>query len=272
MQKLIIFNQKGGVGKSSSVVNIAGCLSQKRKKVLVIDLDGQCTTSSYLQAIEGETDVTLLNYIQGTATAAEIIKPIRFIKWSLKKQQHVSYDTNIYLIPSHKDFSKSIFQDAFHDIDLFKQLFSEIDESKFDYCIMDAPGYISKFVESALRIADFIIVPAFADVDSLEGFSDLIDTKNRIRVESDNINLDILGVFFTRHSSKISMKRQIREKCISEMGSDIFFNTCIREATAVAEARAVGVPISYYKPTAPVSLDYQTLTSEIIKQIKERTK
>ena len=68
------------------------------------------------------------------------------------------------------------------------------------------------------------------------------------------------------------MKRQIREKCISEMGSDIFFNTCIREATAVAEARAVGVPISYYKPTAPVSLDYQTLTSEIIKQIKERTK
>lgn len=273
MEKLIIFNQKGGVGKSTSVVNIAGCLAgNKKKKILVIDLDGQCTTSSYLRAIEGECDITLLDYIQESKTAQEIIQPVRFSKYSFKAHQNVLYDTNISLIASHKIFSKREFQDSFDNLDLFAKLFSEIDESQFDYCIMDAPGYISKFVESALRVANFIIVPAFADVDSLEGFSDLIDTKNRIRVESNNIDLDILGVFFTRHSAKISLKRQIRAQCVASMGDDIIFNSCIRDATGIGEARAMGLPINYYKPSAPVTEDYMTLTREILKRIKERRK
>lgn len=271
MEKIIIFNQKGGVGKSTSVVNIAGCLANnKKKKVLVIDLDGQCTTSSYLRAIEGDIDISLLDYIQGERQATDVIVPVRFSKWSFKEGQRVLYDTNISLIPSHKIFSKREFQDQFNNLDLFETLFSQIDETKYDYCIMDAPGYISKFVESALRVADYIIVPAFADIDSLEGFSDLVDTKNRIRMETHNIGLDILGIFFTRHSSKISLKRQIREQCIASMGADVIFNTCIRDATGVSEARAVGVPINYYKPNSPVAQDYMTLTNEIIKRIKER--
>lgn len=273
MEKLLVFNQKGGVGKSTSVVNIAGCLAfQKKKRVLVIDLDGQCTTSSYLRAIEGDPDVTLLDYIQGERSAAEVILPVKFSKYSFRERANVLYETGISLIASNKIFSKQEFQDAFCDLDFFKKLFADIDVSSYDYCIMDAPGYINKFVESALRITDNILVPAFADIDSLEGFSDLIDTRNRIRQESDNVSLDILGVFFTRHNSKISLKRQIREQCIETMGSDIILNTCVRDATSISEARAVGVPINLYKSSSPVAQDYITLTNEIIKRIKERNR
>ncbi len=270
MRKIVIFNQKGGVGKSTSVVNIAGCLSKKmRKRVLVVDLDGQCTTTSYLRTIEGECNYTLYDYIAGTVSATDVIYPIKFEKWSITKREKILEETLISLVPSSQNFSQQDFNNSWDDPDLLRRFFSEIDESLYDYCIFDCPGYISKLTESALRTANYIIVPAFADIDSLNGFSQLIDTKNRIRMESDNINLDILGVFFTSFAS-LSVNRQIREFCKETMGEDMIFDTYIRRAAPILDARVVGKPIIYYKPREAVAEDYLTLTREIIKKIDEK--
>lgn len=267
MRKIVIFNQKGGVGKSTSVVNIAGCLSKNiKKKVLVVDLDGQCTTTSYLRTIEGECDKNLYHYIMNEASAEDVVYPVHFDKWSLTKRIRIPQDTLISLVPSSPNFSRNEFNENFTEIEILRHLFAEIDESRFDYCIFDCPGYISKLTESALRISDYILVPAFADLDSLNGYEQLIDTKNRMRQTEGNVGLDILGVFFTSFTG-YSVNRQVNDFCKTTLGGDVF-NTRIRRAASVLDARVIGKPLSYYKPSEAVSEDYLTLTKEIIKRIE----
>lgn len=272
MKKIVIFNQKGGVGKSTTVVDIAGCMSKNlKKRVLVIDLDGQCTSSSYLRTIEGPTEFTLYDYIYNEIPVKDVICPIKFEEWDIRRRKHKETETKISLLASSRNFGQKEFVDSFNDLDLFKKIFSEIDESSFDFCIFDCPGYINKLTESALRVSDYIIIPAIPDIDSLVGFSDLIDTKNRIKMESDNIGLDVLGIVFTMFSGS-SLNKQIKQLCIEQMGEDVIFNTYIRRSAVIGDARTMGKPIAYYRPAEPVAEDYLTLTKEIIKRIKEREK
>lgn len=271
MKKIMIFNQKGGVGKSTTVVDIAGCISKNLKKnVLVIDIDGQCTSSSYLGTYFPEDEIiyTLYDYIYHGVSINEIIRPIQYDKWSIVKREYLPLETNMYLLPSSREFGKKEFVDNFSQLDFFKELFSspDFDTSKYDYCIFDCPGYVNKLTESAMRSCDYILIPAIPDIDSLVGFGDLIDTMNRVREESDNINLKILGVVFTMFSS-YSINRQIREQCEEDLGKDIIFNTQIRRSAIAMDARAVGKPLAYYKPHEAVSEDYLTLTKEIEKRI-----
>lgn len=268
----MIFNQKGGVGKSTSVVNIAGCLAGKlKKRVLVIDTDGQCTSTSYLSTIQGRPETTLLDYIKGEESLSDIIYTVVLEKWDKKQRKKVLYKPNISLIPSDdyfKTMTDSEAKELFNE-NLFVEMFERIEEN-FDYCIIDCPGYISPLVECVLRTIDYILVPAFADVDSLMGFGDIINTKNRIQATSDNISLDILGVFFTSFTTTGSVNRQIRDMCLETMGEEIIFKSKIRRAAAILDARVLGLPVSLYKPHEPVSEDYLALTKEIIKRIAER--
>lgn len=276
MIKLMIFNQKGGVGKSTTVVNIAGCLSYNlKKRVLVIDIDGQATASSYLTTIAGPPAYSLYDYIYEDMPIQDIITPIQFEKYDFKKKCQMPQETLIDLLPSSRYFGKPGFFDEFQETDLFNKIFSEIVALKdsryqYDYVIFDCPGYINKLTENALRAVDYILVPAIADIDSLVGFQDLVDTKNRIREESQNVGLEILGVFFTMFAGIISVNRQIRQYCTETMGEDIILNTVIRRASVILDARAMGKPLAYHKPHDIVAEDYLTLTKEIIKRIKKR--
>lgn len=266
MDKIVVLNQKGGVGKSTSVVNIAGCMSSLYRKVLVVDIDPQCTTTSYLRTMEGDSENTLYDYIYGNKEINDVIYEVSFSKWNPQQQDYVFYKSNISLISSDSRFSNTKLD---IDIDLFNTIFSEISEERFDYCIFDCPGYISTLTESALRASEFIIIPAFADIDSLRGYSDLIETKNRIRQESNNINLDILGIFFTSITT-MSINKQMMAFCTENFGSDLIFQSTIRRAASILDARVIGKPIINYKPTEPVAQDYMLLTKEIIYKIDEK--
>ena len=270
MEKIMIFNEKGGVGKSTSVVNIAGCLSQKKKKVLVVDIDAQCTATSYLRTMEGDCENTLFDFMIDEASKDDIIYDIHFKKWSQKDKDYVLQDTNISLIPSDVRFKSDTFRDNWKDYDFFKNFFTPDIEEKFDYCIFDCPGYLGNLTEAVLRVSDYIIVPAFADMDSLKGYSYLIDTKNRIRMETDNTALEALGVVFTAVSG--SNNKQIIEYCKAEMGTENFFKSTIRRKATALDARIVGKPISYFKPKDTLALDYMALTDEIVKKIKAQKK
>ncbi len=265
----MIFNQKGGVGKTTTVVNIAGCLSKKGKKVLVCDIDGQCTSTKYLNAIEArDYPYTIFDFALGEASSEDIVYPVRFSKWSPKDSAYVLEDTNISLIPSDKRLGVPELTRGLDNNDIFTILFSDPFFEEFDYCIFDCPGYISVLTECALRTCDYILTPALADIDSLEGFDDLINTKNRIRETTSNVSLDILGVVLTA-VSHISVNRQILESLKTQMGEKLFDNY-IRDAAAALDARVAGKPLAYYKPNEGVARDYNALTDEIIEKIGDK--
>lgn len=269
MEKIMVYNQKGGVGKSTSVVNIAGCLSKQGKKVLVCDIDGQCTASSYLSVINGQTEKNILDCIINNEKPENVIIPIFFKKWNNTKHDYIKQDTNIFLLPSSKNINNENFRTDWKDYDFFVELFKNNYFKQFDYLIFDCPGYISNLTESALRVCDYIVVPAFADLDSLVGYNDLIDTKNRIRQNTNNTSIDILGVFFTSVSGS-SVNKQIIDFCNESMGSSIIFNSTIRRSSIALDARVVGKPLSYYKPKTAIAQDYVTLTKELISKVSIR--
>lgn len=259
MTGILIFNQKGGVAKSTSVVNIAGCLSECfNKKVLVIDCDTQATASDYLTLNE-KREIGLYDYLTGEKSADEVIRRISIMRRG-KKQ-----DTKIWLAPADERLNE--IELGMEDKDVFVKMVSEL-SLKPDYIIYDCPGYLNTYTVAAMCQSDHILVPAFADMDSLKGFGRIMDTVNDIRNTGFNENLEILGVFLTC-VDRTSVAKQIQTLYKDEF-NELLFDTTIRRTASVVEARCVGSPLIYYKEKSQVADDYLKLTSEIIKKTRAK--
>ncbi len=269
VKKIAFFSQKGGVGKSTLVANTAGSLSKSGHSVLVVDLDGQGTTTSYLTTIKDNSTGTVYDLITETKAGKDLVCPVEFDKWDPKTQKRVPLETNISLLPASHEITSPEFYMSFKDKDLFKRFFKELGQ-EYDFCLFDCPGYANMITESALIASDYIIAPAFADTDSIKGIGDLMDTRKRIRTETDNISLEVLGVIFTCYQNT-SFSRQIRDY-ISESWQGIVFGSTIRKAAIIPESRYLGIPMAYYKPKENVTTDFAAFTEEMIARIKNGRK
>lgn len=254
MKKIVIFNQKGGTGKSVSTVNIAGILDKvKKKRTLVIDCDSQINSTLSL-ITEDDYDKDICDLLKGRSSVEETaVNVIIESRYPIK--------TRIDVIPG----SRKIEEINLKDVGILKSILSGY-EKNYDYCLFDCPPHISNMTIAALSAADYVIVPALADTDSLNGYDLLIDTVNQIRTSAVNVNLCILGIFFNNVEINKALERYLINDCKENMG-DIVFNTYIRRSSAVSQARYYCKPLCYYKSTAPVTKDYEALTQEIIKRI-----
>lgn len=255
MRKIVIFNQKGGTGKSSTAVNLSGILDTHfKKKSLVIDCDSQMNSTNYLLTCRSEAyDYDLVECVNDKEVFESAILEV-----SLTGRKEIP--TRISVVPGSKSAEECDLSDF-----SFKPLLDKVNK-KFDYCFFDCPSNISPMTIQALSCADFVIVPALADTDSLGGYDLLIDTVNEIRESAVNVELKILGIFFNNVESTNALNRYVMGSCKESMG-DAVFKSSIRRASAVSQARYYGKPISYYKPTAPVTEDYLNLAKELIKKI-----
>jgi chromosome partitioning protein len=256
MKKIVVFNQKGGTGKTSCTVNISGCLDAKKKKVLVLDFDSQMNCTNYLLTQNKETYAyNICDCIKGESSFENTVLQV-------KLEGRKSIDTNIYVLPGSREL------DTFEMNDIFsiKNLLMD-EESNYDFCLIDCPPHISDFTISALACADFVLVPAVPDTDSLCGYDLLVDTVNNIRSTSTNVKIKILGIFFNNAESSKALDRFIMDECKEGMG-DTIFKTYIRRSSAVSQGRFYGKPITYYKPTSKVAKDYMDLTNEMLKRMK----
>lgn len=258
MKKIVVFNQKGGTGKTVCTVNIAGCIeSIFHKRVLVVDCDSQMNCTNYLLTHQNsEYEYDIVDCINNRVTMKEAAKRI-------KLQMRKMIDTNIFVLAG----SRNIDTEEISDVYVLKNTL-EIAEHQYDYCLFDCPPHISNMTISALAAADYVIVPALADTDSLSGYDLLLDTINNIRNSGVNINLKILGIFFNNVESAKSLDSFIMNDCKENMG-DAIFKTSIRRSSRISQARFYGKPISYYKPTGEITEDYEQLVLEIIKKIKK---
>lgn len=250
MGKVIaIANQKGGVGKTTTSINLSACIAAKGKKVLVIDIDPQGNTTSGYGIEKNELENTIYELILGDCSIQDcIIKEVI---------------PNVSILPSNVNLAAA-------EIELIgvekKEyiLKNEVDyiRKTYDFIIIDCPPSLSLLTVNAMTTADSVIVPIQCEYYALEGLSQLIHTVNLVK-ERLNPNLEMEGVVFTMYDSRTNLSAQVVENVKSHLTQRIY-NTLIPRNIRLAEAPSFGKPIHLYDPKSAGAESYMNLADEVI--------
>ena len=247
MEVIAIANQKGGVGKSTTVHALGMGLALQGHKVLLIDLDPQGNLSYSMQA-EAEKP-TAYELITGRATAREAIQVTG--QGDLIAANPLLSGVEMELNTVGKEYR-------------IREAISPIKES-YDYILIDTPPSLGILTINALTAAGSVIITAQADIFSLQGIGQLYSTIEAVRTYC-NADLSIKGILLTRHSNRSILSRDITEM-ITDTAAQLktkVFNTTIRECIALKEAQARRESIFYYSIKSNAAADYEELTKEVI--------
>ena len=247
MKTIAIINQKGGVGKSTTAAQLASGLSLKGYKTLSIDLDAQGNlTYSFGASTDG---ATALGVLTGEVKTADAI-------------QHTEQGD---IIPANKALSgaDAFIADTGKEYRLKEAL--ELISGQYDYCIIDTPPALGILTVNALTACDSVVIPAQADIYSLQGIEQLAETIKPVKKYC-NPALTIEGILLTRYSPRSVLSRDIADlagQLAEKLGTKLFTAT-IREAVAVKEAQINQQSLYTYAPKAKVTEDYTAFVAEII--------
>ena len=250
MAKIIaIANQKGGVGKTTTSINLTSALAEKGKKVLLIDADPQGNATSGYGINKNELDNTIYELMLGECSIQDVI-----IKDVIE---------NVSIIPANVNLAAI----EIELIDTNKKEFilkNEIDyiSNKYDFIIIDCPPSLSTLTVNAMTTANSVLVPIQCEYYALEGLSQLIYTVNLVR-ERLNPELDIEGVVFTMYDSRTNLSMQVVENVKNNL-SQYVFETVIPRNIRLAEAPSHGIPINKYDAKSAGAEAYDNLALEII--------
>ena len=247
---IAIANQKGGVGKTTTSINLSACIAAKGKKVLVIDIDPQGNTTSGYGIEKNELENTIYELILGDCSIEDCILKEIF--------------PNISILPSNVNLAAA-------EIELIgvekKEyiLKNEVDwvKDRYDFIIIDCPPSLSLLTVNAMTTADAVLVPIQCEYYALEGLSQLIHTINLVK-ERLNPSLDIDGVVFTMYDSRTNLSAQVVENVKSHLSQKVY-GTLIPRNIRLAEAPSYGKPINMYDAKSAGSESYMSLADEVIR-------
>lgn len=247
---IAIANQKGGVGKTTTSINLSACIAAKGKKVLVIDIDPQGNTTSGYGIEKNELENTIYELILGDCSIEDCI-----LKEVLP---------NISILPSNVNLAAA-------EIELIgvekKEyiLKNEVDwvKDRYDFIIIDCPPSLSLLTVNAMTTADSVLVPIQCEYYALEGLSQLIHTVNLVK-ERLNPDLEMDGVVFTMYDSRTNLSSQVVDNVKSHLSQKIY-NTLIPRNIRLAEAPSYGKPINMYDPKSAGAESYMSLADEVIR-------
>lgn len=250
---IAIANQKGGVGKTTTSINLSSCIAAKGKKVLVIDMDPQGNTTSGYGIEKNELENTIYELIMGDCTVEDcILKEIL---------------PNISILPSNVNLAAAEIElIGVKDKDFI--LKNEIDwvKDNYDFVIIDCPPSLNLLTVNAMTTADSVLVPIQCEYYALEGLSQLIHTVNLVK-ERLNPDLDMDGVVFTMYDSRTNLSNQVVDNVKSNLKQKVY-NTLIPRNIRLAEAPSYGQPINVYDPKSAGSESYMALAEEVINNNK----
>ena len=246
---IAIANQKGGVGKTTTSINLSACLAEKGKKVLVIDTDPQGNTTSGFGIDKNNLDNTIYELILGECTIRDCI--IRDVT------------NNVSVLPSNVNLAAA----EIELIGIEKKeyiLKNAVDYIKddYDYIIIDCPPSLNMLTVNAMTTADTVLVPIQCEYYALEGLSQLIHTINLVQQRL-NANLVMEGVVFTMYDARTNLSLQVVESVKNNLNTTIY-KTIIPRSVRLAEAPSHGLPINKYDSRSTGAESYRMLAKEVI--------
>jgi chromosome partitioning protein len=250
MGKVIsISNHKGGVGKTTSAINIGFGLNQLGKKILLIDLDPQANLSQSL-GIENNKGFNIYKAIKGEGSLAEAVEVY----------------PNLFVVPSTLDLSGAEVElsgEAGREF-ILKELIDPI-KDKYDFILIDSPPSLGLLTINSFTASDEIYIPLQAQYLALQGLTKLNEVINKIKQRL-NKGLILGGVFVTQYDHRKVLNKDVASAIEKHFEGDIVFKTKIRDNIALAEAPAQGLDIFRYMPKSKGAEDYLELSKEIIKK------
>ncbi|MDL2224330.1 AAA family ATPase [Bacteroidales bacterium OttesenSCG-928-M06] len=252
MGKIIaLANQKGGVGKTTTTINLAASLAAMDKKILVVDADPQANASSGLGVDIREVENSIYECIVNEIDSAEAILETEV--------------PNLYIMPSHIDLvGAEIEMLNFEDREkVLKGILDKI-KDEYDYILIDCSPSLGLITVNALTASDSVIIPVQCEYFALEGISKLLNT---IKIIKSKLNpaLDIEGFLLTMYDSRLRLANQIYEEVKKHFG-EMVFTTVIQRNVKLSEAPSYGQPVLLYDPESKGSLNHMQLAKEIIEK------
>ena len=252
MAKIIcIANQKGGVGKTTTAVNLSACVAQLGKRVLLADIDPQGNATSGLGVNKNKLDLSVYDVLINDVDAAEAIRDTMI--------------DGLKLLPSQVELAGA-------EVELVNLLAREQRlknalapiRDRFDYIFVDCPPSLGLLTLNALTMADTLLVPIQCEYYALEGLSQLMNTVKLIR-RSLNPGLEVEGVVLTMYDGRTTLSRQVAAEVRNFFGDQVF-ETIIPRTVKLSEAPSYGIPITQYDPQGKGAISYVNLAKEVIER------
>ena len=250
MKVIAVANQKGGVGKTTTSLNLSVCLAELGQRVLLVDLDPQANATSGL-GIEPVDEISAYNPLMGEALLADMVIPTRF--------------ENLWIIPANLDLAGvevEVIRAGEHLTRLRQAMEKLRADAPFDFVILDCPPSLGVLMTNALCGADEILIPLQCEYYSMEGLAKIVGVCEQLRQPGANPNLQLCGILMTMYMRTNHSNQVIAE--IQKHYGEVIFKTVIPRTIRLAEAPSHGQPIIQYEPSGLGATAYRAMAREFL--------